>query len=175
MNRLFVIALSLSLFCLSLGPSSAPQDSGTKTHLKAMMIYQFATKIDWPKEYKTGSFVIGVYGNSDLYDKVVSDHSSKPVGSQPIKVKKYSSSKDIERCHILFVDKSKSAAVPALAKKFKSKGTLLVTEYDKGLNEGATINFVVINNRDKFELSKSNASSNGLVLSSYIQGFAVNL
>ena len=175
MNRLFIIALSLSLFCLSLGPASTVQDSGTKIHLKAMMIYQFATKIDWPKEYKTGSFVIGVYGDKELFQQLVSKLSSSKRGSQPFKIVEFNSPDDIGECHILYVDETKSDVISSKRKILKTNSTLVITSKKGVLVDGSIINFVYPSNRTMFELRKSNATKSKRVIGKQISSLAVDV
>ena len=171
MKKILFIAC-IAVFMLSMESARTAEDSKTRLRLKALMVYQFATKIDWPTQYKSGSFVIGVYGNDELYEEIEKNHGSKPVGTQSIRVKKYTSLADIDRCHILLIDKSKSGYIKQLVRKFKPYSTLVVSESNSGLQDGATINFIVQNNRNIFELSKSNAQSSKLIISQYILGFA---
>src|SRR5690606_40817561 len=103
-----------------------------------------------------------------LYEEIESNHGSKPVGTQSIKVKSFNSLSEIERCHILLIDRSKSTYVKQLVKKYKDFSTLIVSESDYGLQDGATINFIVQDNKNIFELSKSNAQTSKLVISQYI-------
>jgi hypothetical protein len=70
------------------------------------------------------------------------------------------------------IDRTKSTNIRSIVKKFKSSSTLIVTEADQGLQEGAIINFIVQNNRNIFELSKTNAQASKLIISQYLLGFA---
>ncbi len=171
MKKLIYITI-LALTFMSMN-APAPQDG--RNRLKSLMLYQFATQIDWPKEFKTGTFLIGVYGNESLYDELVKNHSGKTVGSQPIKIVKFNTVSDIKKCHILYVAEDKSSSVKSLASKFKSKSTLVISESPEGLENGAVINFFAQNNRTVFELSKTNAQQNKLIINSRIVSYAANV
>jgi len=151
------------------------QRTDNRLRLKALMIYQFATQIDWPKSYKSGSFVIGIYGNDKLYDMVKKSHSSKAVGNQPLKIIKYSNKSDIKKCHILFIGTGKSSDVKDLVAQYKASSTLVISEYEAGLKDGAIINFVVAKNQNRYELSKTNAKNQNLVVNSKIIGYAIGV
>lgn len=140
-----------------------------------MFVFRFASLIDWPSNYKSGSFVIGVYGDKNVYDLLVKDHGNKTVGAQSLKVKLFNSSSEIERCHILYIDKSKAAEVKDLASKYKSQASLIVSDRAEGLKNGAMINFLFQNNRIQFEISKTNATKSKLVLNSQLAGYAVKV
>lgn len=148
------------------------QDRDTRSRFQALYIYNFTTLVDWPKEFKTGSFKIGVLGETNLFNDLTKSYSNKLVGSQTIKVFKYAKTSEIEDCHILFIAKDNSASTADLAKKFKSKSTLVITEKEGMLKEGAIINFIVKNNKVAYEVSKTNANKHKLVLGSQLLSLA---
>lgn len=172
--RRAVSILFLAAILMSLG-SPVQQKPDTRVRLKALMIFQFATQIDWPKKYKEGSFVVGIYGNDELFEAVKKSHSTKSVGNQPLKILKFSSQEEIKKCHILFIGEKKSSSVKSLVSKYKSSGTLVISEYATGLKDGAIINFVVSNNQNRYELSKTNAQKQDLVINSKIIGYAIGV
>jgi hypothetical protein len=61
-----------------------------------------------------------------------------------------------------------------IASAIGSKPTLLVTERAGALAEGATINFVVRNNRILYEIDSAAASRRGVLLGSKILSWAVS-
>lgn len=153
------------------------QDRGeqAQARLKAIYVYNFATLVDWPSEYKRGSFIIGVYGDTKVYDELQKNHSSKTVGSQPIRVKKFNKFSEIERCHILYVSADKSASVAKLADKFMPKSTLVVTESQGLLKDGSIINFIVQGNKAAYEVSKTNAEKHRLIINSTLTNLAAHV
>lgn len=148
------------------------QDRDTRSRFQALYIYNFTTLVDWPKEFKTGNFKIGVFGETNLYNDLSDKYTNKLVGSQAIKVIKYSKTSEIDDCHILFIAKEKSDNVAELARKYKSKSTLIITEKEKMLKEGAIINFIVKNNKVAYEVSKGNAAKHKLTLGSQLLNLA---
>ena len=175
--RNLLLILTLSISCFSMSSTLAPnaQPSNTRSVYKAVYISQFASLIEWPSSLKSGSFIIGVYGDNSLYNELKTKHSSKTIGSQPIKILKFSSKSEISKCHILYVHKSKSADVSDLVKKYKSGSTLVVAESDGALSNGAVVNFVIKNNRQLYELSKSNAKKYNLVINSTLTKYATKV
>lgn len=154
---------------------SAGDPKDTHKTVKALFVYQFATLMDWPKEFKQGDFVIGVYGDSPLYPELMSKYSNRSVGSQAIKIRSFSNYNDISPCHILVVAPEMSDRVADLAKKFKSKSTLIVSEREGKLRDGAIINFVVKDNKQSYELSKTNAARHKLVVGSKLENLAARV
>ena len=139
--------------------------------LKAAFIYNFATLIDWPSNRKTGEFVIAVYGDDPVYQELKKRYSVKSVGSQKIKLVKYNSVSEIGKAHILFVGESKKREVSSCKSKSIQHNTLLVSEVVGGLSKGATINFMGPSGVN-YEISKSNAKKNKLVVASRLLNLA---
>ncbi|MDQ3112010.1 MAG: YfiR family protein, partial [Bacteroidota bacterium] len=57
--------------------------------------------------------------------------------------------------------------------RLKGKATLLVTEQPGLAKKGSAINFVVVENRQKFELNQNNAEKNNLKVSSSLLALAI--
>lgn len=151
----------------------------TRNVLKALYIYNFATLVDWPSEYRKGDFVVGVYGsNESIYDELNTKYSGKAIGSQEIVIKKFSKSSEIDKAHILYLSQEKSDEISSLSAKFKGKSTLLITEKDGYLNKGAIINFVIDknnNNKQSYEISIGNAKKHNLIIASKLESLAVRV
>jgi hypothetical protein len=140
---------------------------------KAVFFYSFATQIDWPSEFKSGNFVIGIYGDNELYKILVSRLSSSKRGVQPFKIIEYKTASEIKGCHILYVGASKSDVLPSVKKGLRSSSTLIITSKSGLLDDGSMINFVYPGNRTMFELNKINAEKSKLVIGKQISSFAV--
>jgi hypothetical protein len=141
------------------------QMKDTRSPVKALYIYNFATLIDWPSDYRKGDFVIGVYGTKEgVYNNLKNKFEGKDIGSQEIVVENYSSVSQIDKAHILYVSPRNSGQIGSLNAKFKGKSTLLVTEKSGYLSKGAAINFVVKGTSQKFEINKGNAKKHKLII-----------
>ena len=148
-----------------LTPPIETQVRDTRSPVKALYLYNFATLIDWPSEYRKGQFVIGVFGAKDgVYDNLKMKYEGKSLGSQEIVVKNYISSSQLDQAHILYLTPMTSDQLPYLQSKLKGKSTLLVTEKEGYLSKGAAINFVTKGTSQKFEISKANAEKHSLVI-----------
>lgn len=157
-------------------PPEVTQMKDTRSPVKALYLYNFATLIDWPTDYRKGDFIIGVYGSKEgVYDNLKMKFEGKAIGSQEIVVKSFSSSTQINKAHILYVTPKNSSQISTLNSQFKGKSTLIVTEKDGNLNKGAAINFVVKGTSQKFEINKSNAKKHKLVIADRLLNLAVNV
>ena len=81
---------------------------------------------------------------------------TKKVGSQDIQIRNITTVGETEQFNIIYILPDNSAKLAEVLNKVKKKSTLIVTD-NKGLaKQGAGINFVVEENKQKIELNKSN-------------------
>lgn len=159
------------------GDNDGPRfdEKDTSAIIKASYIYNFAKLIDWPVEQKRGNFVIGVMGGSSMYQQLVTKYNGKTIGSQPIEIRKISNSHNFSVCHVLFIDHDHNDALRDVIPQLNGHHTLLITHHENGLSLGAAINFVVVEDNLKFELSVNNAEQHGLFVGSTLKSLALHV
>jgi hypothetical protein len=140
---------------------------------QAVFIYNFTRLIEWPADSKTGNFEILIYGSNELDSDVKKYTNSKFVGTQPISVNKCSSIEEIKKPHILFIAYGKTKEMEAIKNKIGSNSTLIITEKKGSLDLGAIINFVIVEDKLKFELKIGNATRVGLKIHSNLENMAI--
>ncbi|MBI2281533.1 MAG: YfiR family protein [Bacteroidetes bacterium] len=166
-----LVSIVLCLFILNSG-FKLGNTIDTNAKIKAVFIYNFTKYIEWPQSYKEGEFTIGIIGETSLYSELIKMTETKKVANQTLEVKKFETPSAVTKCHILYVCKDKSSDINDIIKKLKNNSTLLVTE-DNGLMEkGSGINFIIKDNRQKFELNKGNVEKYKLKVSSNLEALA---
>jgi hypothetical protein len=140
---------------------------------EAMFIYNFSRLIEWPAEYRTGPFIIGILGTSEVFNELTSYTTGKKVGFQDIEVKRFRTPEEIIKCHVLFVSFNRSNNIGDVASKLTSYSTLIISEKDGALNFGSAINFVVVDNKLQFELKPDNALRYNLKVSQRLKEMAI--
>jgi hypothetical protein len=139
---------------------------------QAMFIYNFSRLIEWPPNYKSGSFVIGIFGSSAIANELSSYTTGKKVGTQTITVQELRSIDEISKCHILFVPFSRTKQLEQIVAKIDNMSTLVITEKNGAIDLGSAINFLIIGDKLKFEIKQTNASRYGIKVSSKLQEMA---
>lgn len=132
----------------------------------ANIIYYFTKYIDWPENRKGGDFVIGVVGDSPLYDELKKLMKNKMVGNQTILIRHLSASQNTYNCHILYITEEKSGSVKKIAGKTIGSPVLLVSEEEGMASMGSCINLVVESDRLKLEINKNNIDQRQLNIAS---------
>lgn len=162
----------MPLLCAA-APVQRDADKDTTAILQANYLYNIAKLVEWKDPaMRNGNFIIGVLGGSNLYQELIKQYSTRTIGKQPIEVRKLPRTADLERCHMLFIGRTELALVPEIFKRMKDQPTLVVTEYEGGMEDGAVVNFVKVDNLLKYELSMANARKHGLVVGLTLKNLA---
>lgn len=132
------------------------QNINGRGRMQSLFLYNFASKyIEWPAPYKEGNFVIGILGESPVLTELSTVTAAKKVFNQSIEIKKFNSSAEISKCNMLFIPFDKTEILQEIINKVKGTSTLLITEKDGVLKQGAIINFVSVEGKLKFETNKT--------------------
>ncbi|MES1198053.1 MAG: YfiR family protein [Chitinophagaceae bacterium] len=163
-GRKYKLAGLLIISLFSFSTILAQQETNYAVH--ANIIYHFTKYIDWPANKKSGDFVIGVVGETALYEELTKSISGKMAGDQEIVVNKFSSSSGSFNCHILFISEDESSNWKKIVSKTAGSSTLLVSESEGLAQRGGCINFIIISDHLKLEINKNNIEQRGLGIAS---------
>ena len=162
---LYKIFFFLNLFLLlNIDKTQAQQNDNYA--LYANIIYRVTKYINWPQDKKSGDFVIGIVGDSPLYDELKSFTANKTVGSQKIVIKTFSSSASSYQCQILFINEDESRSLKKIAAVTAGTSTLLMSEYYGLASKGSCINFIIVAEHLKLEINKNNIEQRNLNVAS---------
>lgn len=170
---LVVIATALSLFL----PSDAPRAAAAPLELavKATYLYKLVPFVEWPATaFATPSseFNLCVVGDDpfgDLLDRAV---TGQRAGEHPIVVRR--SAQVSPGCHILYAAGSPAQPVRAILDTVRGAPVLTVTDQGREDAKGI-INFIVQENKVRFEIDDRVAMESGLAISSKLLSLAVNV
>lgn len=167
MLKRFSVLLFLIVVPLAMGLQTPPTD--TNARIKSVFIYNFTRYVEWPEDYKTGNFVITMFGtNAAMLAELNAMAKTKTVGAQKIEIRNTTTLDGIGKCNILYVTPDAATPIADIISKIQGKSTLLVTERAGYALKGAAINFVVVENKQKFELNKANAEKYNLKVSAQL-------
>jgi hypothetical protein len=171
------IASIIMAFTMSttFGQSATDDASMAVAANKGRFIFSMAKYVDWPKQYKSGDFIIGIYGDENIYKYVSSKYSGKLVGSQTAKIVRYINISEIDECHLLYVSSSKSSYIEKITNKIDQKKTIIVTNKSGLINQGPTINFVPVKGQLKWEINLTKAKKNKFIIGEMLKKYAYNI
>jgi hypothetical protein len=139
----------------------------------SMMVFNFTKHVQWPDHSTAGEFVIGVIGNTDVYQTLDSWYGGKPRGGKTYVIRKFASAAEVTQCHVLFIDKTKSSEFEEANVRLKGKGSLIITDKHGLGAKGSAINFKTIDNKLKFELNQKAMETENLKVSSSLSSMAI--
>jgi hypothetical protein len=135
---------------------------GQTDKFKAIFIYNFTNYIEWPTANQ-GTFQIAVYGDSPIIEELNIIGTKKKIGSASIVVKRINSPAEIGEAKICYIPSTQKKSIQEITAALKGKNVLIITE-DAANYFG--INFTQVNNKQTFEVSKSNIEAHGLKVNS---------
>ncbi len=142
--------------------------------LKAIFIYNFTRYFEWPEKMKTGNFIIHLVGTSSAMNHELNKMANgKMIGNQKLEIKSGTTFDASSNAHIIFLLPDASELLKDVVSKLKGKGTLVITEKAGLAKVGSTINFVIADNKQKFEYNKKNAEKFGLKTNEELKSLAI--
>lgn len=173
MKKLLFILFSFILFTSSVVVIPDQSDEAN-ARIKSIYIYNFTKYIEWPDNYKEGNFVIGFLGsNSALLSELSKMSETKKVGNQDIQIRKITTIDNSDKFNIIYILTDNSTQLSEVLTKVKGKSTLIVTEKPGLAKQGSGINFVIVENKQKIELNKSNIEKYKLKIASTLVNMAL--
>ncbi len=171
------IALIASLLTFGLeARAQNNSDDSSEYLIKAGFVYNFAKLVEWPASAFAQSgpqIVIGVLGNdsfASVLDRVV---DGKKIDGRPFVVKRLRNKeyKDCN-CHILFIGTAESMRSDEIILALKNTAVLTIAETAGFAKRGGIINFILEDNKVRFEVNVDAAKQATLNISSRLLSLA---
>jgi len=144
--------------------SSAPLEY----QVKAAFLCNFIKFVDWPDEVLSdtdNTIIIGVFGESPL-DAALESIEGKQLSGYKLDIKHFKKIPDLEFCHILFISRSAKGSMAEALKMLKGSSTLTVGEVAEFTRLGGMINFIIVEDKVRFEINVKRAEKTNLKISS---------
>jgi len=160
------------LFCTA-APTLHAQDGEQESNLKAAFIYSFTKYIDWGNYNHNDVFVIGVIGdNSPIISPLREIAKRNTINYKRIEIKILQVLSDEQDCNIVFIPKEcRFPLSDVLA--YAGRGVLTISEANGYASMGTDFNFVIINEKLKFEANLNALASSGLKAGSQLLKLAI--
>jgi hypothetical protein len=139
----------------------------------SMMVFNFVKYVQWPAGDNSADFVIGVVGNTEIYNTLTTWYGGKPKGNKKYVIKKFNNASELTDCQVVFIDRSKSGEFEAVNNKVKGKGTLVVTDRNGLGSKGSCINFKTVDEKLRFELNQAAIEASNLKVSGALTSMAI--
>jgi hypothetical protein len=171
-RRLAVCALAVAAMAMMGMASAQPgaaDTSGLERKVKAAFLYKFLGYTEFPASAfgdPAAPVVIGVLGADELAAELTRIVAGRSIQTRPIAVKVLREGEIPSGVHLLFVGGSDSVRLRSVLKAAQPAPMLLVSESENGLQQGSVINFKIVDERVRFDVSLEAADRNSVKLSS---------
>lgn len=159
------------VLCPFIGNAVA-QTEKQEANLKAVFIYNFTRYIEWEAHNDENNFVIGVIGQSPITGPLMEIAKTNTINNKKIIIRSFSKPEEIGECQILFIPRRTPFVLSSILDKC-GKGVLTVSEEEGFSKKGVAFNFVVINDKLKFEANLKALYLAGLKASSQLLKLAI--
>ena len=143
--------------------------------VKAAFLYKFASYVEWPAdvfERPDSPFVIGVTGADALADELAQILVGRSIGGRPVAVRKLRRGDPVSGLHILFVGRSNRGLPSDVLASAKGRPVLTVTESEDAFALGSVINFVIVDDKVRFDVALREAEQANLKVSARLLSVA---
>ena len=133
--------------------------------MKAAFLFNFAKFVEWPDSAPAaaGEFAICVVGEAKVVRQVETVVAGKSAGGSPVAVRGIASVAASKGCHIVFVTDGSAPGASG-----SGSGVLTVGQEAGFARDGGMINFVIVDQKVRFEVNKRSAEAAGLSISSHL-------
>ncbi len=171
-----LMLLAVACWWMLVAPRAWAQDrKPTEYQVKAAYLYNFAKFAEWPAgtfSDPTDPVIFGVLGD-DPFGNDIDVMTSRTINGRKIEVRRYHSSAEIQKCHILFISSSEHGHLGEVLKRLSHSGVLLISDMESFASRGGMIGFILTGKTIGFEVNVDAVARAGVTLHSRVLNMAV--
>jgi hypothetical protein len=166
------VAASLVL----LPATAARAQAGLELAVKAAYLLKFPLFVDWPRPAPGAAatpFLLCIIGEDPFGGVLDEAAAGQRVGGRPVVVRRLLVLVRNSGCDMVYATGSPAQPVAAALDAVRGTPVLTVTDSARYGGPSGIVNFVLVNNRVRFEIDDAAAAANGLAVSSKLLSLAV--
>lgn len=143
--------------------------------IKAAFICKFALYVQWPSQAfarPDSPIVIGVVARDAVVDELTRTAATLSVDGRPLAVRRLRAGDAVADVHLVYVANSEESHLAEVLAAAKGRPVLVVTESNNAAAAGSMINFVVVDNKVRFDISPHAAELSRLRISARLLSVA---
>jgi hypothetical protein len=168
-----LIALAAVVWTPARAQTSTPEPS--EYQVKAAFLYNFVKFVEWPPEAlaRQETLVLCVFGKDPFKGALDEVVDGKTINGHPLQIRKANDPAATRSCHVLFVSAMENSRGGEITRAIRSFNILTVTEVGRSVEHCSVINFLMEDQRVRFQIDTSAAARAGLKISSKLLQLAV--
>lgn len=168
--------LGAIVIALSTTPGAYAQKP-TEYQVEATYLYNFSQFVQWPAQAapKSNSFDICVLGQDPFgptLNKILADET---IAGKRVVAKRVPTPQEAVTCRVLYISSSESSRVTEILTALEGASVLTVSDLPQFTERGGMLQFLLTEDRVRFEVNLAAAKRAGLSLSSELLKVAVNV
>jgi hypothetical protein len=172
LSRLGLLVAALATPVLRAQPVSA-----LEYQVKAAYLVKFGSYVEWPPlvfEQRDSPFVIGVLASDAVAEEVEHAAAAATVDGRPVQVRRLDrvDAGTAASTHLLFIDRSRNGQLADTLALVRGRPLLTVLESEQALALGGMINFVIVENKVRFDIALAPAEASQLRISARLLSVA---
>jgi hypothetical protein len=175
-RRRFIGVLTTLALAWTAG-SAAAQDRSLEYAVKATYLYKFIPFVAWPPAAfasTASSFDICVIGDSSFGILVTNAVAGQRIDQHRFAVRRVTTLAEEGSCQVLFIGSGDATLVNAALIAVRGRPVLTVTDAAPS-GEHGIVNFVLLDDRVRFEIDLGQAARNGIAISSKLLSLALTV
>jgi hypothetical protein len=163
---------------LLLGAQDAAGAPAPEYAVKAAYLSKLGLFVEWPKSAfatPASPLVLCVAGDNPFGDTLDKVAEGQHVAEHPIAVRYLKTVNRDAGCDILYVADADARSVGAALAAVSGTGVLTITDASRLPHGGGIVEFVVQDNRVRFNIDEQAAAQNGITISAHLLSLALNV
>jgi hypothetical protein len=156
-------------------PRAFAQPAYSEDEVKAAFLYHFGTYVQWPAPADDDAITIAVLGAPTIVAQLQRFLPNRSIQGRAVAVRALTTLDDLRSDEILFIGAEFNGRLRELIDTVDARPILIVSDARDGLDQGAMVNFQLVDRRVRFEISLPAAQSAGLMLSSRLLSAALRV
>ena len=146
--------------------------------IKAAFVCKFAGYVEWPPQVfarPDSPIVIGVMATDAVVDELARTATGLSADGRPLVVRRLQRGEPAASAHLVYIASSEESRLPETLAALRGLPVLVVTESSRALALGSMINFVVVDDKVRFDIAPQAAEAGHLRISARLLGVARSL
>ncbi len=155
---------------------SAQQSRPEEYQVKAVYLYNFGRFVEWPAAAGNDeSLTICILGHDPFGAVLDATLSGEAIGNLKLAAKRIPTLRDATSCRILFISSSEASRIREILARVEKSPVLTVSDMPGFTANGGMIQFVLKENKVRFEVNLAAAEKAGLSFSSQLLKVATDI
>jgi hypothetical protein len=143
--------------------------------IKTAFVCKFASYVEWPAqafERPDSPIVIGVIASDAVADELTRTATGLSAGGRALLVRRFRRGEPVAGAHLVYIARSEESVLAETIAALKGQPVLVVTESRGAIEAGSMVNFVVVEDKVRFDIAPQVADLSHLRISARLLSVA---